>query len=364
MTTIDDRPATELDLARVEQFAHKVSGDHGVGANALLAYLGDRLGLWRALAAVPAATGEELARRTGYDERYLKEWLAAEAAAGYLEYDAGTGAFRLPPEHAAVLADDDSLAAMAGPFEFIAAAWASVDRFAGALATGEGIGWHEHDPRLWTAVERFYRPLYAASLLQEWLPAIDGLVAKLESGARVLDVGCGYGTPTLSMAGAFPASTFVGVDSHDESIRRANAAAERAGVADRVSFRQATADGVTGDGDGYDVVCFFDALHDMGDPVGALRQARAVLAPGGIVFGVEPASEDALEDNITSPTGLGWFTSSFLACLPGSLSQPGAAGFGAQAGPARMLAAFDEAGFGTVRVAARTTFNLVFEGRA
>jgi 2-polyprenyl-3-methyl-5-hydroxy-6-metoxy-1,4-benzoquinol methylase len=366
MTTIDDRLATEadIDLERVEAFAHKVSADQGLGANALLAYLGDRLGIWRALAAVPAATSQELARRTGFDERYLQEWLAAQAAVGYLEYDAGTRAFRLPVEHAAVLADDDSPAAMAGPFEFIAAAWASVDRFAGAVATGEGIAWHEHDPRLWTAVERFYRPLYASSLVQEWLPAIDGVVAKLQAGARVLDVGCGYGTPTVFMAEAFPASTFTGVDSHDESIRAATAAAARAGVADRVSFRQATADAVSRDGEAYDLVCFFDALHDMGDPVGALRQAREALADGGVVFAVEPASEDALEANIDSPTGVAWFTSSFLACLPGSLSQPGAAGLGAQAGPSRMLAAFEDAGFTTARVAARTAFNLVFEARA
>jgi len=361
MTTTDDRPATDIDLARVEQFAQQVSGDVAVGGNAILAYLGDRLGLWRALASVPAVTSEELAERTGFAERYLREWLAAQAAAGYLEFDPGTRAFRLPPEHALVLADEDSLAASAGGFEFLAATWASVDQFAGALATGEGIGWDAQDPRLWSAVERFYRPLYAGSLVPAWLPALDGVLHKLHAGARVLDIGCGLGTPTVLMAETFPNSTFTGIDSHAESIRRATAAAERAGVADRVTFRHAAAD--EAEGPGYDLVCFFDALHDMGDPVGALRQARAVLADGGVVMAVEPAATDDLHENIHGPMGLTWFVSSFLACVPGSLSQPGAAALGAQAGPARLTAAFREAGFGTARLAASTPVNLVIEGR-
>ena len=369
MTTTDDRPATDqatdqagIDLERVALFAQKVSGDVALGANTLLAYLGDRLGLWRALASVPSATSEELAERTGFAERYLREWLAAQAAAGYLEYDPATRAFRLPPEHVLVLADEDSLAASAGGFEFVAATWASVERFAGAFATGEGIGWETHDPRLWSAVERFYRPLYAGSLVQAWLPALDGVLDKLHAGARVLDIGCGLGSPTVLMAQQFPNSTFVGIDSHDESIRLAAAAAERAGVAGRVTFRQAAAQDV--EGGGYDLVCFFDALHDMGDPVGALRQARSVLADGGVVMAVEPAATDDLHANIHGPMGLTWFASSFLACVPGSLSQPGAAALGAQAGPARLTAAFREAGFGTARVAAETPVNLVIEGRS
>jgi SAM-dependent methyltransferase len=362
MTTTDDRPAPAVDLARVEAFATKLAGDQGVAANAVLAYLGDRLGLWRALAGVPAATAAELADRTGLAERYLREWLAAQAAAGYLEYDPATGSFTLPAEHAAVLADDDSPAAMAGGFEFVAAGWAIADRLAHAFATGEGIGWHTHDPRLWTAVERNFRPFYTGSLVPEWLPALDGVVEKLRAGARVLDVGCGLGTATVLMAEAFPASTFTGIDAHDESVRRATAAAARAGVSDRVTFRTAGAETAAAGGR-YDLVCFFDTLHDLGDPVGALRAARAALTADGAVLAVEPNAGDAVEDNL-HPGGLIWYTSSLLVCLPGSLSQPGAAGLGAQAGPARLTAAFREAGFGTARVAATAPYHLVIEGRA
>ncbi|GAA3396730.1 class I SAM-dependent methyltransferase [Cryptosporangium minutisporangium] len=367
MTTTTEPAA--IDLERVQAFAQKVSGDGALAANAVLAYLGDRLGLWRALAAVPRATSTELAERTGLAERYLREWLAAQAAAGYLEYDPVTRAFTLPAEYAAVLADDDSPAALAGVFEFIAAAWASSDRLAHAFATGAGIGWHDQDPRLTTAVERNFRPFYTGYLLQEWLPALDGVAERLRAGARVLDVGCGLGTATLLLAEAFPASVFTGVDADAESIRRARGAAARAGLAERVTFREAhagasdpetTTDPVEGE---WDLVCYFDALHDLGDPAGALRQARASLAPGGVVMAVEPFAGDALEENL-NPVGLTWYASSALVCVPNSLAQPGAAALGAQAGPERLLATFREAGFTRTRVAATTPFNLVIEARA
>jgi len=360
-----------LDLERVQAFAQKVSGDQGLAANAVLAYLGDRLGIWRALAALPAATSTELAARTGLAERYLREWLAAQAAAGYLDYAPATGTFTLPPEYAAVLADDDSPAALAGVFEFIAAAWAASDRLAHAFATGDGIAWHDQDPRLTTAVERNFRPFYTGYLLAEWLPALDGVTDRLRAGARVLDVGCGLGTATLLMAEAFPASVFTGVDADLESVRRARAAAARAGVADRVTFRRADAtdpetdadtDSDDGTGHEWDLVCYFDALHDLGDPVGALRRARSTLAPGGVVLAVEPYAGDALEDNL-NPVGLTWYASSTLVCVPSSLAQPGGAALGAQAGPERLLATFRSAGFGRVRIAASTPFNLVIEAR-
>jgi 2-polyprenyl-3-methyl-5-hydroxy-6-metoxy-1,4-benzoquinol methylase len=363
MTTTDDRPGTDVDLARVEAFAARMGGDLGIAANAVLAYLGDRLGLWRTLASMPATTSEDLAERTGLDERYLREWLATQAAAGYVEYDPATRTFTLPAEHALVLAHDDSPVAMAGGFEFVASGWAIADRLANAFATGEGIGWHTHDPRLWSAVDRNFRPFYTNSLVPEWLPALDGVVDKLRAGARVLDVGCGLGTATLLMAEAFPASTFVGVDYHEESVRRATAAAARAGVSDRVTFRTGQAGTVGADGERYDLICFFDAIHDLGDPVGALRAARSALTADGTVLAVEPNAADALEGNL-HPGGLYWYASSMLVCLPGSLSQPGAAGLGAQAGPARLTEVFREAGYGTAHVAATAPFHLVLEGRA
>ena len=355
---IEQTDAT-FDLARVEAFALKVAGDQAAGSNAVQVYLGDRLGIWSALASVPATTSTGLADRTGLSERYLREWLSAQAAAGYLTYEPDTQTFALPAEHAAVLADDSSPAAMIGGFEVTAGVWAGVERLAHAFATGEGIGWHEQDPRVFTGVERFFRPLYSSSLLADWLPAVDGLVDRLREGARVIDVGCGLGTPTLMMAQAFPASEFVGVDYHRASIERATYAAERAGV-QNVSFEVATAADL---GSGYDVVCFFDALHDMGDPAGALREAKAALTPGGLVFAVEPGAGDHLEDNL-HVLGVAWYAASTALCLPGSLSQEGHLGLGAQAGATRTLEVFAQAGFGRARVVAQTPFNLVYEARA
>jgi SAM-dependent methyltransferase len=358
---ISDRAAdvaVDLDEARVEEFAGKVAADQAVATNAVLAYLGDTLGLWRGLGAVADATSQELADRTGLAERYVREWLAAQAAAGYVRYAPATGRFALPAEHAAVLADDDSPAALGGGWEFVAAVWAATDRLASAYATGTGFGYEGQDPRLATAVERFFRPLYRNSLIGEWLPAVDGLVDRLQAGVRVLDVGCGLGTATLLMAEHFPASTFVGIDVHAESLRRASQAAAAARLSDRVTFHQA--DGQQFDLGQYDVICYFDVLHDMGDPRAALREAREALAVGGIVLAVEPAASDRLEDNL-HPLGLSWYASSATACLPASLAQSGKAALGAQAGPARLLRVFADAGFVHARVAATTTFNLVIE---
>jgi len=358
-----DRAADEtddLDEAAVEEFAGKVAADQAVATNAVLVYLGDTLGLWRGLAAAADATSQELADRTGLAERYVREWLAAQAAAGYVRYSPATGRFRLPAEHAAVLADDDSPAALGGGWEFVAAVWGVTDRLATAYATGGGFGYDGQDPRLASAVERFFRPLYRSSLISEWLPAVDGLVARLHDGIRVLDVGCGLGTATLLMAEHYPASTFVGIDVHDESLRRASRAADAAGLSDRATFCHA--DGQQVSGGRYDLVCYFDALHDMGDPRAALRESREVLAADGVVLAVEPAASDRLEDNL-HPLGLSWYASSATACLPSSLGQPGQTGLGAQAGPARLLEVFADAGFPNARTAATTMFNLVIEAR-
>jgi len=339
-------------------FAEQVSTHQGYAANATLAYLGDRLGLWAALADGQPTTPAALADETGTDARYLQEWLAAEAAAGYLTYDPGQRTFRLPPEHAVVLADDDSPVAMSGSFETIVAIAATADRLAHAFVTGEGIGWHEQDPRVFSGVERFFRPLYANSLLTEWLPAVDGLAQRLEAGIDVLDVGCGLGTPTLQLAEAFPASRFVGVDYHEESIRRASDKAARRGLAGRVHFVREDAERYAGS---FDLVLMFDALHDLGDPVGALRHAASRLAPGGVVVAIEPAAGDRLEDNL-HPLGLSWYAASTALCVPNSLSQDGAAALGAQAGTERLLQVFEAAGL-RGRAAATTMFNVVLEGR-
>ena len=280
MTTTIESTTNAVDLTAVEEFALRVADDRAIAYHSVLVYLGDRLGLWQQLASVGSVTSRQLAERSGLSERHLREWLATQAAAGYLTYDADSESFSLSTEHAMVLADEDSPAAGIAGFEVIAAVWASVDRLANAYATGDGLAWHEHDSRLFTGVDRFYSTFYRSSLLTEWLPAVDGLVERLESGIRVADIGCGLGSATILMAQAFPASTFIGVDYHEESVRRATAAAEEAGVSDRVQF-------VVGDASAYpghfDLVCYFDAVHDMGDPVGALGHARRALAPGGQV---------------------------------------------------------------------------------
>lgn len=355
MTTQLEAPA--IDLAKLEAFATKVAIDRAVAYNSVLVYLGDRLGLWKTLASVGSVTSAQLAQRSGLNERYVREWLSTQAAAGYLDYDAATTSFSLAPEHAMVLADDDSPASGVAGFEVISAVWASADQLAHAYATGDGVGWHEHDPRLFTGVDRFFRTFYRNSLVAEWLPAVAGLVERLESGIRVIDVGCGLGSATIMLAEAFPASTFVGVDYHEESVRKATAAAEAAGVSDRVRFEVGDASSYTGT---YDLVCFFDAVHDMGDPVGALAHARSVLAEDGRVFAVEPFAHDHLEDALNSPVAMTYFAASSCLCVPNSMSQGGAA-LGAQAGPARLTAAFVDAGFSTARVAAETPYNLLLE---
>jgi len=357
-TPTGDIEAPALDLAEVEQFVLKVATDLGAAHNSVLAYLGDRLGLWSALATHPASTSFQLAEHTGLTERYLREWLAAEAAAGYVSYDPASGTFSLPAAHAAVLADPDSPVFMASGFEVVAAVWASVDQLAHGYATGEGVGWHEHDSRLFTGFERFFRPVYRTALVSEWLTAVPGLVDRLRSGARVLDVGCGLGTATIIMAEAFPESTFVGVDYHEESVRRATVAALGAGFADRTSFAVKGATSYDGE---FDVICMFDTLHDLGDPAGALAHARQHLSEDGFLVAVEPNAGDRLEDNL-HPLGLTWYASGHSLCVANSLAQGGEA-LGAQAGPARTLQVFADGGFPEAQVYTQTMLNMVLGSR-
>ncbi len=349
--------ASVVDAVKLEEFAGKVAGDQAAAYNAILVYLGDRLGIWRSLARFGTASVAELAEHAGVAPRYLQEWLAAQTANGYVTYDPAGGTFTLSSEAAACLAEEESPTAMMSGFELIAAVWAASDKLANVYTSGDGLGWHEHDPRLFTAVARFYGTMYRNSLLSEWFSAVEGLVEQLESGIRVLDVGCGLGVPTIMLAEAFPRSTFVGVDYHEASIRQAASAAAEAGVSDRVEFR--AGDAVSYEGT-YDLVLFFDAVHDFGDPVGALAHARSVLAPGGRVVAIEPYAEDTLEANLANPIAAVFYVGSSALCVPHSISEGGAA-LGAQAGPARLTRAFRDAGFTSARVATSTMTNLVIE---
>jgi SAM-dependent methyltransferase len=352
--------ATPLDEAKLEAFVGQAVADMGAAISGLLLHMGDRLGLYKAMAGAGPMTPASLAARTGTSERYVKEWLGNQAAGGYVTYDPVGATFELPPEQAMVLADEDSPVFLSGAFEAIASCYADHDRFVDAFQTGAGVGWHEHDGRLFSGVLRLFRPGYTAYLVSEWLPALDGVTDKLEAGASVADVGCGLGASTIIMAQAFGRSTFLGVDNHEASIAGARKAAAEAGVAQRTRFEVASADELPGVG--YDLVCLFDCLHDMGDPVGAARRIRQALAPDGTLLLVEPMAGDGLEDNL-NPVGRTFYGLSTVICTPGSLAQEVGLGLGAQAGEKRLAEVLAEAGFSQVRRATQTPFNLILEAR-
>jgi SAM-dependent methyltransferase len=358
-TTVDPTPTPALDEAALMAFVGEAVTDVGRLLGGSMVVLGDRLGLYRALADAGPLTPAELADRTGTVERYVREWLSAQAATGYVTYE-GDGRFSLSPEHAVVLTDESSPACVIGAFETALAAVHSTDRLAEAFRSGEGVGWGEHHHDLYEGCERFFRPGYAANLVSTWLPALDGVVERLEAGATVADVGCGHGASTLLMAAAYRRSTFVGFDAHAGSIAGARARTTEAGLGDRVTFETRTAQQVTGQ---FDLVCFFDCLHDMGDPVGALRAIRSALAPDGTLMLVEPMAGDSVEDNL-NPVGAAYYGFSTLLCTPSSLSQEVGAALGAQAGEARLRAVATEAGFTSVRRVAETPFNMVLELKA
>ena len=355
--------ARALDLDKLNAFAGQMVGDLGGAMTAALVVLGDRLGLYKALAKAGPSTPAELAAATGTHERYVREWLSAQAAAGYVDHQADDAGdrFALNPEQAMVFADEGGPAFMTGAFELIAAMFAGEPRIAEAFTSGKGVGWHEHHPCLFRGTERFFRPGYNANLMSSWIPALDGVEARLRAGASVADVGCGHGASTVLMAQAFPASRFHGFDYHGASIDRARAAAAEAGVADRVSFDVAAAKEFGGGP--YDLVTIFDALHDMGDPVGAAAHIRERLAPDGTFMLVEPFAGDTLTDNL-NPVGRIFYAASTFLCTPASLSQEVGLGLGAQAGEARLRDVAMQAGFTHFRRATETPFNLVFEVRA
>jgi 2-polyprenyl-3-methyl-5-hydroxy-6-metoxy-1,4-benzoquinol methylase len=346
-----------LDQAKVNEFLGKAIQDVAATFHAGLVLIGDKLGLYRALADGGPMTAAELAKRTGARERYVREWLSAQAAGGYVTYEAASGRFTLPPEHAFLLLDAD----LPGAFMLGVGSIRDEARIADVFRTGEGMGWHEHDPGVFEGCERFFRPGYAMNLVSQWIPALDGVKARLEAGGRIADVGCGHGAATIIMAQAFSRATITGFDYHPASIEAARRAADKAGVGDRVSFEVASAKAYPGTG--YDLVTFFDCLHDMGDPVGAARHVRQSLGAGGTWMLVEPFANDRLEDNL-NPIGRLYYGASTLLCTPASLSQEVGLALGAQAGEKRLRDVLSEAGFSRVRRVAETPANMVLEARA
>jgi SAM-dependent methyltransferase len=349
-----------LDQSRLENFLGQMVGDMSAAMGAIMTRIGERTGLYEALAGGGWLSSGEVAERAGCDARYVREWLGSQAAGGYVEYDADEDRFRLPDEHAAALVDEDSPFFMLGAFDLFASVWADEDRFVEAFRTGAGIGWHEHDHRLFRGTERFFRPGYRMHLVAEWIPALDGVEAKLKAGAKVADVGCGHGASTVIMAEAYPNSEFVGYDYHGDSITRARQVAAEAGLGERCVFEVATAQDFAGSG--FDLVCNFDCLHDMGDPVGAASHTASALAPGGTYMIVEPIAGDSLADNL-NPVGRMYYSASTVICTANALSQEPRTALGAQAGEPALRDVLQQAGFSHVRRAAETPFNMVLEAR-
>jgi SAM-dependent methyltransferase len=350
-----------IDGEKLEKFVFRAVDEVGATLGAALVVMGDKLGLYRALAGAGGLTPVELARRTGVAERYVREWLNAQAAGGYVEYEGSSGTYTLPPEQTVALTDPDSPAYLPGFFQLALGSVIDSPRITEAARSGEGVGWHEHSHDVFDGCERFFRPGYNANLVPSWLPALDGVVEKLERGAKVADVGCGHGASTILMATTFPNSTFVGSDYHEGSLETAREHAREAGVADRVSFEHAPA--ASYPGTGYDLVTMFDCLHDMGDPVGAARHVRETLGDDGTWMIVEPMAGDRVEDNL-NPVGRAYYGFSTFLCTPASLSQEVGLALGAQAGPARIGDVVAAGGFGHFRQAAQTPFNLVYEVKA
>jgi SAM-dependent methyltransferase len=349
----------QIDQDKLDKFMSQVLGELGAGMNAALVLIGDRLGLYKAMAGAGPMTPAQLAAKTATDERYVKEWLSAQAAGGFVTYDAASKTFTLPNEQAFALAVEDSPAYLPGAFQIINSVIKDVPKLLEAFRSGEGVGWDEHDAALFEGTERFFRPNYAAHLVSDWIPSLNGVAAKLKTGARVADVGCGHGASTVLMAQAFPNSKFVGFDYHGPSIGWARRSAARTGTKN-ASFEVATAKDFHGAK--YDFVTFFDCLHDMGDPVGAAQHVHEMLTPGGTWMIVEPFAGDRLEENL-NPIGRVFYSASTMICTPASRSQEVALCLGAQAGESQIRDVVTQAGFTRFRRATQSPFNLVYEAR-
>jgi 2-polyprenyl-3-methyl-5-hydroxy-6-metoxy-1,4-benzoquinol methylase len=349
-----------IDEKKLNDFMAKAVGDLGAAMHAALVLLGDELGLFKAMADCKPVSAKQLAERTGTRERYVREWLSAQAASGYCVYDAAADAFSLTPEQSLALAQEDGPAFLPGAFQVAASVMRDEPKVRDAFKSGQGVGWHEHDCLLFHGTERFFRPGYNAHLVSSWLPALDGVVPKLLRGADVADVGCGHGASTILMAKTYAKSRFTGYDYHPESIERARAVALREGLGDRVRFEIARAKDYPGRD--YDLVTFFDCLHDMGDPVGAAKHVRQSLRADGTWMIVEPFAHDHLVENL-NPVGRLMYSASTMICTPASLAQEVGLGLGAQAGEARLRGVVTGGGFKHFRRACETPFNLVLEAR-
>lgn len=347
----------DFDQAKLDAFMEKAVMDMGAAMHAPLILIGDKLGLYRAMVGAGGLTSAELAAKTNTAERYVREWLNANAAGGYVRYDAATRRYELPPEQAFALTTLD----LAGAFQIISACFKDEPKITQAFRTGDGVGWHEHDANLFFGTERFFRPSYQAHLVSEWIPALEGMKEKLERGAAVADIGCGHGASTMLMARAFPKSRFFGFDYHSGSVEHARHLAGRDGLLDQITFEVASAKSYPANG-GYDLIAFFDCLHDMGDPAGAARHALSALKPDGTLMIVEPYANDRPEEN-HNPLGRLSYSVSTMVCTPASLAQEVGAGMGAQAGEQRTREMVKAGGFTRFRRAAETPFNLVYEAR-
>jgi SAM-dependent methyltransferase len=352
--------AVGIDEAKLEAFMGQAVTDMGAIISAPLMLIGEKLGLYKAMAGAGPLSSQEVAERSGVAERSVREWLRNQAAGGYVTYDPGSDRYTLPDEQALALADEDSPFYILGVYDLIASLYADEDQILDAFRSGGGMGWHEHNDRLFRGTERFFRPGYRAHLVAEWIPALEGVQAKLERGAKVADVGCGHGASTIVMAQAFPNSEFFGFDYHEASIKHAREAARKAGVENRISFQVAAADDYPGSG--YDLVCVFDCLHDMGDPVGASAHILETLDADGTWMIVEPFANDRPEDNL-NPVGRVFYGASTVICTPASLSQEVGLALGAQAGEAQLTEVIKQGGFTRVTRATETPFNLILAAR-
>ena len=348
-----------VDETKLQQLLGKMLGEVGAAMAIGLVMLGDKFGLYKTLAAAGPLTTDELASRTGTAPRYVREWAAAQAAGGYINFDSAKERYSISPEQALLLADENGPAFFPAMFEIAAAAARDLPKLEVAFRTGAGVGWHEHDACLFRGTERFFRPSYAMHLVSEWIPALEGVKEKLEHGAQVADVGCGHGASTILLAKAFPKSKFSGFDYHEPSLARARELAREGGVADRVTFQRASAKEFSG---AYDLVAFFDCLHDMGDPVGVAAHVKSALKPDGTWMIVEPFAGDRIAENM-NPIGRIFYSASTQICVPASLSQEVGLALGTQAGEKRLREVLSSGGFSNVRRATATPFNLVLEAR-
>ncbi len=355
-----DAKTNAIDPVKLDALVGRAVSDLSAGYGGVMVSIGNKLGLYKAMAGAGPLTARELATHAKCAERYVREWLNSQVAGGYVAYHAVSGTYELTPEQAFVLADEDSPVFMPSAWNVPASMWADEDKALEAFRTGKGIPWGDHDGRLQCGVAAFYRNAYRGSLVSEWLPALDGVVDKLKKGARVADIGCGYGHSTVLMAQAFPASTFHGFDAHGKSVAEAQKVATEAGVAKRVTFAPARADDYPGKD--YDLICFFDCLHDMGDPVAAAAHAARAIAKDGTVMLVEPFANNQVEDNI-SPVGRLYYAASTTICCAHAISEGGRMVLGAQAGEARLADVFRKAGFTRFRRAMATPFNLILEAK-